>query len=53
MTIDVLEHRPEPLYQFLGIVDHPGECPALLARPALLAGEERDEPDPCIFRGTD
>jgi hypothetical protein len=29
-----------------------GPAPVVL-RPALLAGEERDAPEPCIFRGTD
>ncbi|MFF9280287.1 hypothetical protein [Streptomyces griseosporeus] len=52
MTIDTLE--PE-------LVSHrhaPDEPPPVAAqpvtvRPALLAGEEHEAPDPWIFRGTD
>ncbi|MER7519403.1 hypothetical protein [Streptomyces sp. NPDC126499] len=32
----------------------PGHGPGrALVRPALLAGEEHEAPDPCVFRGTD
>jgi hypothetical protein len=46
MSIDTLEPALDrhPLY------DEPA---CVLVRPALLAGEECEAPDPWIFRGTD
>ncbi|MFE0805644.1 hypothetical protein [Streptomyces sp. NPDC058812] len=53
MSIDVLEHRLERAYELLGDADEPGGFLPVVVRPALLAGEEHDVPDPCIFRGLD
>ncbi|MET7649178.1 hypothetical protein ABZS83_37285 [Streptomyces sp. NPDC005426] len=55
MSTDTLEHvdhtRQAPVCPH-DAPDAPGLAPGAV-RPALLAGEEHDAPDPSIFRGTD
>jgi hypothetical protein len=48
MSIDTLELHG--LAHDHGMPDEPGP---VVVQPALLAGEEREAPDPWIFRGTD
>jgi hypothetical protein len=58
MSIDTLEQALTHMAPLMPLtLDHdtpdaPAPAPVVV-QPALLAGEEREAPDPCIFRGTD
>ena len=55
MSIDTLDTL-EPLEDTEHVLAQTGPARSLagaVVRPALLAGEEHEAPDPSIFRGTD